>query len=172
MSNSAQEREPWYRVFLNRTQHLNSSVKLWRESREEVLQVAPARIVSRLADERLDLLKASSNNGVKWRWITDVRESNMRDVRLISRYAEVRHCPNLSFRLTIFDRSVVFFCANPTFVSAPENAGEAHFTFEDPSVAQAFVMLFESLWKTSSNLTSALTSIETLQIEQPTLGEI
>jgi sugar-specific transcriptional regulator TrmB len=169
---SSQKGEPSYRIFFNRTQHFNSSLKFWRESKKEVLQISPARLFSRMTDERLSLIKASCKNGVTWRWITDIKESSIGDVALISRYSEVRYCPRLSFSLAIFDRNVVFFCVNPRFVSTPENANEAHFTFNDATVAQAFVVLFESLWKTSSKLPAALPSIETIQIRKPALGDL
>ena len=157
---SSSDREPSYRVFLNRTQHYNSSLKFWKESREEVLIITPARMVSRMVNERLDVLKESCERGVKLRWLTDVKESNIKDVEIVAEFSAVRHCPNIDMSLIIFDRSVVFFCANPSFVTIGANPNEAHFTFEDPAVAQAFVLFFQSLWKLSVDVMTKSPSAE------------
>jgi len=158
------QREPSYRIFLNRTQHFNSSLRYWKGARNEVLIITPSRMVSRIVNDRLDVLRESHEKGVKWRWLTDIKESNLNDVDVIAKFSKVRHCPNLTMSMTIFDRSVVFFCANPTFVTTVSNSNEAHFTFEDPAVADAFSLFFESLWKVSVDVMTKSSMVEKKQI--------
>ena len=124
MMNFVERHEPSYKVVFNRALHFNSSLKLWKESKKEVLMITPARIMSKMVNERLEFLEESYKKGVKWRWLTDIKQSNLNDVELITKYSIVRHCANISLSLGIFDRSEVMFCINPTLVSTSSDSRE------------------------------------------------
>lgn len=142
-----------YQLFRNRNQLLRESVKLWKDAKREILWVGPGGAVSRLSKDWLnDVFKKSCHRGVVWRLITEVNDTNHDDVRDMSLYCRIRYQPRVPMLMSIYDRKAVLFGATPRNMSNFDTDDEPHLLIEDPPTADAFTLLFESLWSTSSDL--------------------
>lgn len=138
-----------YRLERNRAQAAHEFYKLLKEVKGEVLFVGPARSISRLANKYLEQFEDSFKRGVVWRCITEINDTNKQDAKMLSKYCRIRHHQRVPMLMTIFDRKAVVFGATPSYMANSEYEDETHFVFEDPTSADVFALMFESLWRTS-----------------------
>jgi sugar-specific transcriptional regulator TrmB len=138
-----------YRLEPNRAQGAREFYKLLREVEREVLFVGPARSISRFANE-IETFKDACERGVAWRCITEINETNKHDAELVSKYCRIRHYQRIPMLMSIFDRRVVLFGASPNYLANSEHEDDVHIVLEDPTMADAFALLFECLWKSST----------------------
>jgi sugar-specific transcriptional regulator TrmB len=146
----------------NRATAAREFYKFLREARVEVLFVGPARLTSRFGD-MIGIFKDAFERGVVFRCVTEINETNKHYAEILSKYCRIRHSQRIPMLMSIFDRKVVLFGATPNYLANSELEDEAHIVLEYPTFADAFVLLFENLWKNSKEQPAAEDSKEQLE---------
>ncbi len=115
----------------------------------EVLLMIPPRAIgiAKMKIHREE--KRSHDRGVTFRLITDVAPQYTRDIRMMSRFMEIRRHVFLGMTLLIFDRRTVIFGPEISFTGSFRT--QPSLVCNEGSAVEAFAKLFESIWDASSD---------------------
>jgi sugar-specific transcriptional regulator TrmB len=113
--------EPVHFVLISGRHLINGKIQeMLEKAKQSVLWASPKLEVKRaIIYDRDEMLRKCARRGVKVKILTDVAEDNIKEVGKLSRFAEVRHVPNITSLMTIVDDNEIII-GSAVYSSADE----------------------------------------------------
>ncbi len=105
------------------------------------------RIIRRGLD---DILRSCARKGVKIKIITEIDEHNLRGVKALLNFCEIRHYDDISFHIVLIDkREIILGAANMGYPRG--NMKKTNLWTNSPSLINALQVFFDQLWHDAMN---------------------
>ena len=142
---------PRYIILQSRRRGYEETKRMFSESQQEVLRVAsPNGIIRAIHLDLRNHYERMSRRGIKTRIITTINKENIREARLFTGIAEVRHSKEAHMHMTIVDNKKVLLSASFDDGNMTLNSSnDVYLLSTDNNFASAMKIFFENLWRNS-----------------------
>jgi sugar-specific transcriptional regulator TrmB len=148
--------------------HWNAEYKeLASLAKHEIMSLTSANGIKRaiLIGNVQDFKKAVDRK-IRVRLIGDIIESNLDQAERLAQTVEVRHAPNIHFRLHIFDHTTTIFSARFDDQVTNASSHDDYFVFKDEAISSAFSFIFDNFWKSCVPLEERASQLRSIHKSQ------
>ncbi|MDG6905972.1 MAG: hypothetical protein JRN20_09330 [Nitrososphaerota archaeon] len=140
-----------YIILQSRSRGYEETKRMFSEAQQEVLRIAsPNGIIRAMHLGLRNHYERLSKRGIKTRIITTINKENLREARLFSQIAQVRHSKEAHMHMTIVDNKQVLLSASFNDENMNINSSnDVYLLSTDNNFASAMKIFFENLWRNS-----------------------